>query len=406
MVIILLLPQSSGRLPPSSVHADPLKGTGSGISCATRASPQWLSPGMSQKVTCRPLKGDTFTVEVSDEATVADLKKSICEKFPEMLAEQQKLIHQGKILVDETHVKDIGIKEGEFVVVMVAKAKPPPAPAPAPAAPAPTPAPASAPAAPAAVDAGAAAAATVVGGTAAESTVQQLMEMGFDRPQVERCLQAAFGNPDRAVEYLMSGIPAGVGMAAPEAEGGEPAPTTPGGEAPATAGGPAMTGAFPAMPPPGAGRGGGGGGGGNLAALEELRNHPRLPELAQAVAADPNVLPQIIMALQQSNPALVQTIRENPQEFMRLLQGGAAPPAGGDQDPVAAMLAAAQGGGGGGAPGAGQQVVRLTPEEGEAVRRLTELGFDRGMAVQAYLACDKNEELAANFLFENQMMED
>lgn len=369
---------------------------------------------MSQKVTCRPLKGDTFTVEVSDEATVADLKKSICEKFPEMLAEQQKLIHQGKILVDETHVKDIGIKEGEFVVVMVAKAKPPPTPAPAPApaaAPAPTPAPASAPAAPAAVDAGAAAAATVVGGTAAESTVQQLMEMGFDRPQVERCLQAAFGNPDRAVEYLMSGIPAGVGMAAPEAEGGEPAPTTPGGQAPAPATGggpaPAMTGAFPAMPPPGAGRGGGGGGGGggNLAALEELRNHPRLPELAAAVAADPNVLPQIIMALQQSNPELVQAIRANPQEFMRLLQGGAAP-AGGEQDPVAAMLAAAQGGAGGGAPGAGQQVVRLTPEEGEAVRRLTELGFDRGMAVQAYLACDKNEELAANFLFENQMMED
>eukprot|EP00438_Fugacium_kawagutii_P033856 Skav233669 [mRNA] locus=scaffold976:154044:160853:- [translate_table: standard] len=78
---------------------------------------------MAQKITCRPLKGDIFEVEVSAEASVADLKKSISEKHAEMPADQQKLIHQGKILDDKTPVKDIGIKEGEFVVVMVAKAE-------------------------------------------------------------------------------------------------------------------------------------------------------------------------------------------------------------------------------------------------------------------------------------------
>jgi UV excision repair protein RAD23 len=47
----------------------------------------------------------------------------------------------------------------------------------------------------------------------------------------------------------------------------------------------------------------------------------------------------------------------------------------------------------------GAHVVRLTEEEAAAVQRLQDmLGVSRQQAAEAYLACDKNEQLAANFL--------
>jgi UV excision repair protein RAD23 len=68
------------------------------------------------------------------------------------------------------------------------------------------------------------------------------------------------------------------------------------------------------------------------------------------------------------------------------------------QQMLAGMGGGAPGGPGGGADAPG--TIRLTEDEMAAVNRLMALGFSQQQAAQAYLACDKNEGMAANLLFD------
>ena len=119
-----------------------------------------------------------------------------------------------------------------------------------------------------------------------------------------------------------------------------------------------------------------GGLGGNL---DFLRNNPQFQQLRQIVQTQPRMLEPILQQVGAGNPQLAQLIGQNPDQFLQLL----AEDTEGDT-PLP--------------PGA--QEISVTQEERDAIERLINLGFERDLVIQAYFACDKNEELAANFLFD------
>ena len=60
--------------------------------------------------------------------------------------------------------------------------------------------------------------------------------------------------------------------------------------------------------------------------------------------------------------------------------------------------------GGGGPPPPG--TIQLTQEEMDSVQRLEALGYSRQQAAQAFLACDRNEMMAANMLMDGGFNDD
>ncbi|KAI5305261.1 geranylgeranyl pyrophosphate synthetase [Ascosphaera pollenicola] len=97
----------------------------------------------------------------------------------------------------------------------------------------------------------------------------------------------------------------------------------------------------------------------------------------------------ILQSLGQGNPQLAQAIAAHQDEFLQLLseEGG---DMGEGMEGLEGIMPNA----------AGQTTIAVTEEERDAIERLCNLGFSRDAVIQAYFACDKNEELAANFLFD------
>lgn len=250
-------------------------------------------------------------------------------------------------------------------------------------------------------------------GNRSEAAITEMEAMGFLRPDIERALRAAYYNPDRAIEYLLSGIPENIQAEQRQAQQQRQAPTSPT-PAPAGTTGAGTTAAqqtpdepvnlFEAAAQAGQGQGAGGRGGARSAGaaagagleglgganpggqgntqvnMDFLRQSEHFQHLRRLVQQQPGMLAPILQQVAAGNPQLAQLIGQNSEAFLQLLseevageglEGGPLPPG----------------------------HVSVTPHEAEAIERLCGLGFPRDRVIQAYFACDKNEELAANFLF-------
>ncbi|XP_065405938.1 UV excision repair protein RAD23 homolog B isoform X3 [Chrysemys picta bellii] len=227
----------------------------------------------------------------------------------------------------------------------------------------------------------------LVTGQSYENMVTEIMSMGYEREQVIAALRASFNNPDRAVEYLLMGIP---GDRETQAAADPPqAASTGASQSSAVAAAAATTTTTTSSS------------GGHP--LEFLRNQPQFQQMRQIIQQNPNLLPALLQQIGRENPQLLQQISQHQEHFIQMLN-----------EPVQESGGQGGGGGGGGGgsggvaeAGSGQMnYIQVTPQEKEAIERLKALGFPEGLVIQAYFACEKNENLAANFLLQQNFDED
>ncbi|XP_078115642.1 RAD23 homolog A, nucleotide excision repair protein b isoform X3 [Sander vitreus] len=229
------------------------------------------------------------------------------------------------------------------------------------------------------------AASILVTGPAYENLVSEIMCMGYEREQVVAALRASYNNPDRAVEYLLMGIPAEASDLPPPEPVRHSAPANP--PAPATQ--------EPLQPPAALNTGlvsasqpspARGGPVSTENPLEFLRNQPQFQQMRQIIQQNPALLPALLQQLGRDNPQLLQQITRHQERFVQMLNE----PRSGETE-------------GDGAEAQGSpptNYIQVTPQEKEAIERLKALGFPEGLVIQAYFACEKNENLAANFLLQ------
>ncbi|CAI8584594.1 unnamed protein product [Vicia faba] len=359
------------------------------------------------KLTVKTLKGSHFEIRVQPSDSIMAVKKNIediqgKDNYP---CGQQLLIHNGKVLKDETTLAENKVSEDGFLVVMLSKSKTsgpagtsstqtasnPPITVPTPDS-----APvvqtqsvnnnasaADVPITNVTTDTYGQAASNLVAGSNLEQTIQQLVDMGggsWDRDTVNRALRAAFNNPERAVDYLYSGIPE-------TAEVAVPAPHYPNNQ---TETGGVTTGAIPGAPNSsplnmfpqetisGAGAGAG--------SLDFLRTNSQFQALRTMVQSNPQILQPVLQELGKQNPSLLRLIDENHAEFLQLINEPTDGSEGDNFDEPEQDM---------------PHAINVTPAEQEAIGRLEGMGFDRALVIEAFLACDRDEQLAANYLLEN-----
>lgn len=264
------------------------------------------------KIKIKNLQQKTHEVEIDPGQTVLELKSEIFRQLGASYeAGSQTLIYAGTILQDNQTINSYNIDEKKFIVCLVKSKVAAPAPSPPPA---------------------------EQVSTATSEYMQTIMELGFSENEARAALAASMNDPDRAVDFLLSGtIPVD---AAPNESNNNV-----------------------------------------TAAFDFLRSQPQFAQMRNLVRQHPELLEEVLRRIGSSNPSLMTMISENQEAFMELINR--------DDDTEDNTL-----------------TIEVTEEDKQAIDRLKALGFPEDLVIQAYFACDKNENMAANFLLASAMNED
>lgn len=323
------------------------------------------------KLTIKTLNQAIFKIDIDPEKTVKDLKDTIeKDQGKEYPCGSQKLIYNGKILADENKLAEYEFDEKKFVVLMITR--PPPAPKPAvksepmvnkneeASKPAATrrstnPAPSSTTRPASTTTSIASTPNTIPSSTTTSTSTTTTTDVAQSR------------NPQTPVSTRGSALSdiAAISMGEPQM----------------------------------------------ASRLAALMSQPHFRQMQDLIQQSPHLLSATIESLAASDPELYSFISENPDVFISALNHPPLPvsrsgvPSSGQrhasQGRSGSQQAVGVQGGGGHQPVMDQLLGDgVSEHDKEAIERLKELGFSEYLAVQAYMACDKDEQLAANLLFQ------
>lgn len=120
--------------------------------------------------------------------------------------------------------------------------------------------------------------------------------------------------------------------------------------------------------------------------IQQLVGSPEFQAIRQQAQANPQIIPQLLQFLQQSNPQLFQLLSQNPNLLAALLLGQ------GENGDLEGDLVGDE---------VDDVALDLTDEDYAAIETLKGLGFSEQQCIEAYLVCNKDSELAINYLLDS-----
>ena len=247
-----------------------------------------------------------------------------------------------------------------------------------------------------------------------EDQVVQLLEMGFDKSQCEKAIIAAQGSIPIAIEYLYSGIPQNLGLnnnnnvnvnnnnvnpllSSDDIDADLDAYIN-GHEENNNVNNNEIDSEFL-----------------NNIDLQDPNAISKIASVLKIIVKqDPMLLQEILMDIEENSPQIINFIKDNETLFKAEMDK---PISEDDYKLYDSLVGSGLGGGEfvvEGEEDEGEEdedngedpfkeiIKDFTPEDNKIIEKLVSMGFSRGDAIQAYIACDKNEQNATNFLLQDK----